>query len=205
MHKINNTNERDFIWVAKYIDGGSLCERDPKTKQENEFKMIQRDKLLQFGLSGFDMNFFFFTYGGHFDLNGHNIDFDFEFKEGNKIKKYKLTGAKMFYKDIIQYKEAEAYFAPLKPGIPRNSHIIQYNLGYKTSLNYPDLKINFQPIVHIPVDNKTPVYMSLKLVLDRDIKDGRIIAIVNNKPIEAFNKDFQANKKEMVKWIVRKK
>jgi hypothetical protein len=184
---------QDFIWLSECYDGTHLAEFDFSTKAENDFYMIQRDKLLRFGLIGCG-NKLFFERDGVFYLNGRALDIIYRTKD----KEYFLTGHFGKYTaDIITYKDAESAFHPQEGLMP--SRITQYNFGYKAEVEVDGVKFNIKPIVKIPCNQ--PVLLNLRLVANRKL-DGEIVIRVNNREAQVIKAPLKRDVSGEINWIV---
>ncbi|WPS86168.1 hypothetical protein SMD22_16785 [Brevibacillus halotolerans] len=88
--------QREFIWLAEYVDGTHLSEFDFNTKQENDFYSIDKKTVVRFGLIGHGHKLYYETFGGHFKLGNGQIDL--VYKAGDK--EYFLTGQNEFYQEF---------------------------------------------------------------------------------------------------------
>lgn len=187
---------QDFIWIGEYSDGTHLSEFDVQTLQENDFRIIQRDKLICFGLAGHGMSFYF-GMDGVFNLPQRKIEISYV--EGNN--EYQLTGNPIAkYNDIITYKKAESVFIPGLKGFNTSNHILEYNVGYKTHIAFEDVKFNFKPICVIPLNQ--PVYFNIRLVASRDM-DGKLMIKRNGIAYECINAPIRMGVGGELNWIVR--
>lgn len=189
--------EQELIWISEYVDGTFLTEYDFITKKENSFYSIDKNKLIRFGIVGCGHKFFYEVFGGTFNIDGHM--FEFVYEEGGK--EYYLTGQNQFYRDLIQYKDAETMFDPTGSSSERSDVITQFNFGYKTSVDFEDVSFNFKAISCIPMFKGVP-YFSLKLVSNRDM-NGKIKVRHNCILIDEFDAPLKANIGGEINWAVK--
>ena len=157
---------QDFMWIAEYADGTRLPEFSFLDKKESSFYDIQRKKLLQFGLIGHGMKFFFEVFGGIFKINGKMIELVYRTPE----KDFYLTGQNILYNDIIQYKDASSV---ISDGLAKPIDAIhQFNFGYKVTLEIAGVSFFFKPIWKIPFG--FPTYLSAHLVASENL-DGKLL------------------------------
>lgn len=193
---------QDFIWLGEYVDGTHLAEFDFTTKEENSFYAIQKDKLIRFGLIGHGMKLFFEA-DGIFKLCGRMVEVIYSTSE----KDYYLTGnIQANYRDIITYKDAVssglANFNPYAVGESGvlSTTITQYTFGYKTVLDFGDVKFNFKALCKIPFDS--PVYMNFRLVADKEL-NGKLLVRVNGLVADEFLAPLKPNVGGELNWLVR--
>lgn len=187
-------NHQDLIWVAKYLDGSHLAEYDFMTRKANLFASINKNNLIRFGLVGHGMRFFFEVFGGIFNVNGQVVDFVYKTKD----RDYFLTGQDQMYKDIITYKDSEAVL--YQNGGVQDSGILQYNVGYKTVIPFPDVTFNFKPIFHIP--NSRPANFSVRLVANQNL-NGDLIIRKNQKEVASFHAPIEKNVGGELQWVFK--
>lgn len=162
---ISTTSERDFVWVADYIDGSTLIEYSPADNKWNDFYSIDKVNLKRFGFIGHH-NQMYFDIDGIFNLN--NMPLEFRLKTKDNI--YNLTGQQRQYNDIIQYKEAQADFGlgELQKGGSRRGTITQYSFGWKIGYNINGVNFIAKIICNIPFDR--PVFFSVNIMADQNIE-----------------------------------
>lgn len=182
---------QDFIWIAAYMDGTFLSEFSYDSQKENSFYSIEKDKLIRFGLIGYGMNLYYEVLGGTYKLAGQMVEVFYRTDD----KEYYLTGQQHMYKDIIQYKDAEATLDLL--GSSASSVITQYNFGYKQNLKIDDINFNYKAICHIPYGK--PIYLSLKLSADKDL-NGRLCVRKNGLTVEEIDAPLRANVAGILNW-----
>lgn len=188
--------DQDFIWIAHYYDQTHLSEFDFETQTENSFEDINKDKLIRFGLIGYGMNLYYEVLGGTFKLAGQVIDVVYKVKD----KEYHLTSRPMtMYKDIIQYKHAEAIMTTNMQNVMKNS-ITQYNFGYKQNLNIDDVNFNFKAICCVPYGGR--VYMHFRLVADKDL-NGTFCIKRNGLIIKEIYAPLKKNMGGELNWEVK--
>lgn len=163
---------QDFVWFGEYADGQIISEFDFKTKQENSFYSIQREKLIRFGLVGCGMRLYYEVPGGVFVINGHT--FHFNYMDGSKY--IPLSGGQKMYKDIITFKDAEASISTKGT----SSSILQYNFGYKETIVFLGTTFNFRAICKIPFGE--PAFFEFRLVANKDL-NGSFVITKNNKEV----------------------
>lgn len=192
--------KQHFMWVAEYFGDKFLSEFDVNTKKENNFKDIEKDKLVRFGLVGNSKKMWFECNGGTFNIVGRKIDVIFQANG----KDYPLTGnGNNFLNDVITYKQAT-----IDASLGRSSgtsgkftsKIIGYFFGYKTQMKINDLNFTFKPIVSLPLSK--PAYMQINLMVDEDI-DGKLIFIRNREVVDEFDKSFVKGKSEQINWLIK--
>lgn len=161
---ISTINDREFIWVADYLDGSHLMEFDTKW---NSFSKIDKANLIRFGYIGLG-NQLYFASDGMFSINGMPIDFAYIIGE----EVYDLTGLPYQYNDIIQYKEANVDFNMheiTQNGMQgKRSNITTYNFGYKINYTIKGIRFKFQVICTMPFNK--PVYFTVRLVSDQNLE-----------------------------------
>ncbi|WP_151734147.1 hypothetical protein [Paenibacillus tengchongensis] len=166
---------QDFIWLGEYYDGTHLAEFDLRTKDENSFYKIQRDKLVRFGIIGHGHKLFFES-DGVFNLNGTGIEVLYQC--GGKT--YPLTGHSGAYRDIITYKDAESSVNLTNGGMSK-AIINQYNFGYKSVLEMDGIKFQFKATCRVPFGQE--MYLNFWLVADGTL-DGMLQIKKNNRIVE---------------------
>jgi hypothetical protein len=194
-----------FIWMAEYFSGG-LTEFDLETGAENQFKDIDKDKLIRFGLIGNKRKMWFECIGGTLNIAGRRIDIAFEDKEG---KIYNLTGnGGYMMTDVITYKKAIAD-VPIGMGNKKSStarsgvletHIVGYYYGYKTQVKVNDVTFSFKPIVSLPLSKAA--YIEVNITADKDL-DGRIIFIKNREEIDSYEGQLLKDKTSQINWLIK--
>lgn len=161
--------DRDFIWVAEYLDGNILYEID-RNNIQHQFNEINKQLLLRFGLIGHGCRLFFDTLTGVFNIIGNQ--YKFIYKTDNNV--YNLNEQNIRYNDIINYYSC---FSDFVPSGTSNSVVYQYNIGYKCQLQINNIKFSFKPILHIPLNK--PVFMTIKIYSESDL-DGWLEIHRNN-------------------------
>lgn len=184
---------REFMWIAEYLDGTLFFEFDKKTRQQNDFYQINKGKLLRYGYIGSGCRVYFDTPTGVFYINDTSYSFEYCTNDNT----YNLTQQDIFYNDIIQYKNvhANASFS----NIVSKNHIDQYNLGYKSKFKQNNIRFNFKPILHIPLNR--PAYFTIWLVSDKDL-DGRIIIKRNNVKCAEYECPLESKRGGELTWII---
>lgn len=169
--------EQSYIWLAEYYNG-YLAEFDFKTKKENSFYDIEKEKLVRFGLVGKGNKLWFEVSRGVFNLFGKRVHVTY--KTDNEA--YELTKQNVRQEDIITYKKAFAEANAVgrqQSGIMR-SNIINYNFGYKAKLKIDDTVFYFKPIITIPENTQEKPYITVRLSADKDL-DGQLEIAIGNK------------------------
>lgn len=189
--------EQHFVWNGEYLNGTSFSEFDMETKEENSFYDIKKDELVRFGLVGNGNKLYFEVFGGTFKLNGQMYEFLYEV-DG---KECYLTGQNQRYNDIIQYKDAEKCYNPIMPEQEFPTIITQHSFGYKTEINFDQMKMYFKAIVHLPLDGSN-AYISLHLVSDKDV-DGTLKIRKNSEVIDEYTAPLKANIGGEMNWMVK--
>lgn len=186
--------DREFMWVAEYLDGTLFFEFDKSTLQQNDFYKIDKNRLLRYGYVGSGYKIYFNISNGIFYINNDSYSFEYHTDDC----KYNLTQQDIFYNDIIQYKNvhADASFSH----VASKSYIDQYNLGYKCRFIQNDIKFNFKPIIHIPLSK--PVHFTVKIVSNKNL-NGRIIIKQNNIKCAEYKCGLDANIGGELTWIVK--
>lgn len=185
--------DQDFIWVADYFDGTSLCEYNPTTKQREDFYSIRKDKLTRFGLVGHGMKLYYEVGGGFFKLQGQLYEIVYE----ENGKEYYLTGQIKPYNDVITYKDAEAW---MSKGGQFPSKITAFNFGYKQALVVDGVNFLVKAIVSIPFNS--PVTMTIRLVGDRKM-DGKLVIKKNGTKIAEIGAPLNKGVGGEFKWTVK--
>jgi len=196
------THQREFIWFANYYDNTYLTEFSHSTLGENNFYLIDKNKLVQFGLMGHGYYFNFNALNGQFNINEKIIDFAYECN-GNL---YRLTNNNYtIFNDIITYKNVISDFNPHTGGAGQKliGNIYEYNFGYKTRLEFDGgLVLNFSAICSIPTTVDSPMYFTLKLTSNKDI-DGKFLIIDNGKLAKEEQANLKAKTSGQMQWFVR--
>ncbi len=184
---------REFMWVAEYLDGTLSFEFDEKTLLQNDFYKINKGKLLRYGYVGSGCKIYFDTPTGVFFI-GENT-YSFEYHTEGQI--YSLTHQDILYNDIIQYKNVHAD-ASFTYAISQ-SFIDQYNLGYKSKFKQGNVAFNFKPILHIPLNK--PSYFTIWLASDNDL-NGRIVVKKSGLKCAEFECPLEAKRGGELAWFV---
>lgn len=194
VHPVSPVSQ-DFIWLAEYANGEYLAEYDFVTKKESDFHDIKKDVITRFGLVGHGMKLYFESYGGYFKLADTSIEVVYKTED----KEYPLTGQKMMYTDIIQYKEAET-IANFATGQNFGSRITQFNFGYKNTFNIDGVNFHFKAICKIPFDK--PAYVSFTLVADQEL-DGVLEIRKNGLFTEQFDAPLSKGIGGELNWLIQ--
>jgi hypothetical protein len=191
------SEDQKMIWMAAYNNNTFLSEYSYDTKAKNDFNSIDKDNLIRFGLIGYSMNMYFEVRGGAFKIVGRMYEVIYKDKDTNV--EYYLTGHPMtMYSDIIQYKTADSTFDALT-GETTNSGILQYNFGYKQTLDIDDVQFNYKAICSLPTTGK-PIFLNIRLVSDRAFNNGSIIIRKNSEEIFEFYAPMEANVAYEMNW-----
>lgn len=191
------TPQRDFIWLAEYYDGTIYPEFSFETGKANDFYMIDKDKLIKFGLIGHGYKFDFNIAGGEFNLLGRKISFVYKVDD----RYYNLNDKNLIYNDLIAYRNAYIDFDPFGNEVQfNNPYIYQYNFGYKTKIVKDDIKFNFKVICHVPFNQ--PVYLEIGLVANQKL-DGELLILRNEAIIKQVKSPLEKDISGMYNWEVR--
>lgn len=197
-----------FNWNADYVNGNNVSEYDFGTHKKNDFYMIDRAKVIRFGLFGQNMKFFFEMYDGSFNLRGRRIEMEYHLSDGSgKIIRLTTNFEK---KDIITYKEAYADLDPKRQGVQKSS-LKSINFGYKTKIENEDivvvnndtpsyLKLFFQPIVSLPYNESALI--EIKLTSNIDV-EGYLIIKSRGVEIERFYAPLKSNIAGQLNWTIK--
>lgn len=188
-----------FIWLAEYLDSSYLSEFDYQTKQNNNFYTINKGMLSKFGLVGQGMKLYFDVNTGSFNFNGSTLDISYKTSE----KEYHLTGFSIngLFDDIITYKDAYSDADIRNPNQKYQSHIHQYNFGYKKKFIFVDgLELNFQAVVCLPYNK--PAYVELKIVSNKDL-NGEIYMKVAGRMTERVEAPLNKDYAGVCQWAIK--
>lgn len=188
-------NSNKFIWMASYSDGTFLSEFNFDSQTENNFYSIDKDSLIRFGLVGYGLNLYYEVFGGVFKIAGRVIEVYYQTND----KKYPLTGHQLMYNDVIQYKNADAYFDVLGQNNDIPPQISQYNFGYKQNLNVNEVNFNYKAICSLPYGK--PAFMTIRLVSDKDL-DGKLVIRKDYNKLFEFDAPMEANVGYELNWEV---
>lgn len=183
---------QDLIWVAEYADGTHLAEFDLSTHEENWFRDIEKEKLIEFGLIGCGHKMYFEVIGGRFHMTGRTIAFEYKIGEIS----YPLSGLWESYSDIISYKDAAS---TLNPNGGVANQITQYNFGYKKQLKINGVNVKFQAVCHLPYD--APIRFHFRLVSDSEL-NGQLVIVKDNWHTETFDAPLKENVGGELNWIL---
>lgn len=221
--------DQAYIWMAEYLNG-SLTEFELDGSRENNFKDIEKDKLVRFGLIGQGKKFWHEVKGGTFNVMGRR--FNFSFKDENGVVYNLTSNGNILQNDIITYKQAEARSVrdfteaqraialaiqerinsgeelsdeQIKAEIGTIHHktvssILGYYFGYKTQFTVNELEVNFKPIFSLEVSK--PAFFEFTLMFSEDIK-GEFIVTRNNEVVETFKGEFKKDKKNQLRWQLK--
>lgn len=183
-----------FNWNADYVDGTNYSEFDLKTHQKNDFYLIERSKVVRFGLFGLGMKFFFEMSDGSFNLRGRRVEVEYHCEDGKIIH---LTN-NFNIKDLITYKEAYTDYNKVQ-GLQR-SNIYSINFGYKTKIIKDDLLLYFQPVVSLPFNNS--VFMEVKITSNKSM-NGYLVFKTRGVEVERFYAPLEEKISGQINWTVK--
>lgn len=185
--------QRDFYWVAEYLNGTLYPEFDFNTHENNDFETINKNMLIRFGYIGAGYRFYFDTPTGVFSI----ADNDFSMSYVTDDYEYNLTQNDCLYNDIISFKRmyADANFS----GQPSIGNVSSYNFGYKNKFNVNGVNFHFKPIMHIPYGQ--PAYFTIWIVSDKDL-NGRIVIKRNGLKYREFECPLEANVGGELTWKI---
>jgi hypothetical protein len=194
----SHVSNREFIWVAGYLDGSMIAEYDLNNYKETDFELIRKDNLLTFGLIGRGLKMYFDTATGIFNFDNQELEISYHIAD----KEYNLTGQYHLYNDIIQYKSAFTDFDPFAKqlGYAGSTGIFQYNFGYKNRFNIDGINFSFKAICKVPLNQ--PIHLSLWVVADADL-DGQIVIKRNGQVIEKIDAPIVKNIGGEMNWVVK--
>ncbi|MBG9774884.1 hypothetical protein [Brevibacillus laterosporus] len=184
--------QREFIWLAEYVDGTHLSEFDFNTKQENDFYSINKKTVARFGLIGHGHKLYYETFGGHLKLGNGQIDLVYKTEE----KEYFLTGQNEIYQDLITFKRAEAEINLLNSSGELRPVITEYVFGYKHKLKFKD--VSFYIKVLIGLSEKSPI-LTLRLVSNRDV-EGSVGIKLNGIAVSEMMANLTKEISQEFKW-----
>lgn len=192
------SQQQEFAWLAEYMDGKSLCEFNPVTKEKNDFYMINRMLLNKFGLIGHGMKVYFETETGLLNLNGLQLLLSYRVGE----KEYALTGyGNGEYNDIITYKDAYTDANIVNPRQQFVSHIHQYNFGFKKKLTFSDgAEFALQVVCSFPYNRNA--FLEIKIVPNQDL-DGELYIKKIGKIAESLNAPLKTGHAGICEWIIK--
>lgn len=195
---VSPASYQDFAWLAEYLDGSSLCEFNPITKEKNDYYMINRKFVKKFGLIGHGVKMFFETETGLFSLN--NLQLLLSYKVNDKD--YPLTGyGNGDYTDIITYKDAYTDANIINPSHQFVSHIHQYNFGFKKKLSFADgSEFALQIVCCIPYNSNA--YLEIKIVPNQDL-DGELYIKKIGKIAETIHAPLKSDHAGICEWIIK--
>lgn len=183
---------QDFLWLANYANGTSLCEYNPKTFEKNDFYKIDKIMLDSFGLFGHGVDLYFDVQTGKFNLGGNELFFSYMADDG---KEYNLTGYNNgLYNDIITYKDAWTDAKLINDGKYQNQ-IHQYNFGFKKKLTFDNgIEFALQIVCCIPYNRGA--YLEIKLVPSKNLSGNLII-----KKVGRIAEPIKVDLKENYAWV----
>lgn len=184
-----------FNWNADYYDGTFYSEYDFKTHERNDFYLIDRNKVVRFGLFGMGMKFFFEMADGSFNLKGRRIDIEYHTDDG---KIYYLTNNRS-PKDLITYKQAYTSLSPNNFGVQK-SYIESINFGYKTKMAIEDINLFFQAVVCLPFNSRP--YIEVKMTSNKSL-NGFIVFKSKGVEVERFRACLEENRAGQINWTIK--
>lgn len=191
-----------FLWMAEYFSEG-LAEYDLKTGKPNNFKDIEKDKLVRFGLIGNNRKMWYEVTGGTFHIAGRNIGIAYETEDG---KRYVLAGnGALNMNDPISFKQGYIDInvnskSPKGTVHNEQTRISAYYYGYKSQFEIDGVKFSFKPIVALPLSK--PAYIEVSLMADKDL-DGKLVFVRNGEDFECFKGMLQAGKTAKINWLIK--
>ena len=188
---------REFVWLAQYLDGTELSEFNFEDKQENSFYSINKQKLVTFGLVGHGMHLCYGVATGFFKIGDYIIEIGY--MEENK--EYKLCGQRIVYNDIVQFKRSTSELQMAKNSI--TSFITEHNLGYKVKdLEINGLHFNFQNLLVIPLTGRS-MFMSCKLLCQEQDLNGCLYVKRNGVLASLIQAPLVKGKYGYTEWEIR--
>lgn len=194
-----NIPNKDFIWLAEYLNGTLLFEYNANTGKQNDFYSVDKNQLLRFGLIGHGMKMYHETFNGTFNINGNTYDFLYIDENG---KEYPLTNQNCLYSDIIQFKESSSTMNTKDMINDRNigmSRVESYNFGYKNKLNINGVEFSVKFIMKIPYNK--PAYISIKAVANKDLQ-GNLVVVKNGFKKLEYYAPIKAGYGGEIDWVV---
>lgn len=185
-----------FIWLAEYYDGTFLTEYNLENRKTNSFYDIDKHKLIRFGLIGRGNQIYFDVANGIYNINHDRIMVSYV-ADGTE---YPLTGRAVLYNDIIQFKDATAEANMLtkrKSEGRMHSTIMTHAIGYKKAMDISGVKIHFQTILHLPLDQ--PAYLQIKISSSQDLT-GKLIVRMNGLIASEIEAPLKANMAGIINW-----
>lgn len=187
--------QQDFIWLGEYYDGTHLAEFDFLTKKENNFYDLDRQRLIRFGILGHGMHLYYEVHGGVLKLNGQMVEL--MYRDGEK--EYFLTGRQQMFRDIITYKDAEAFFNP-NNGRTVKGNITAFNFGYKEQLQIDGVDFGVKVICTVPFNQ--PAFLTIRLLAGKEM-NGELVVRKNNKEVLTLNAPLRQGVGGEVKWVIK--
>lgn len=179
--------KQPFMWYAEYKDGTFLEEFESETK-ENNFKDIDKDLLVSFGLCGRNVKLSCNSNTGKFNIVDKEVEFYIKDKSNTLIK---LTDiANETYTDVISFKSIYKEFS--RTGVPLGDAIIDgYFFGYKhrtTVVNKGDM--NFKIIYAVPMGKTMKFGLSFSPKFDLK---GNVFMKINGELVDSIFIDVNKN------------
>lgn len=197
-------DSQKFIWLAEYFDNTGLAEIDFDTKNSNNFKDINKDKLIYFGLIGNNNKLKFSSSNGLFNINGKTISISFKDRDTNT--EYVLSGNSICdASDIITFKKAHADMKTKRSNATKiytaQTIIDAFYFGYKNQIIFKDgFKISYKPIVCIPINGRPYIEINIS---GNDNKSGELIIKKNNKIIDSIDTSIIKNITMKLNWFIK--
>lgn len=193
-----------FIWLAEYFDNTGLPEIDFDTKNSNNFKDINKDRLIYFGLVGNNNKLKFSSSNGLFNINGKTISISFKDRDTNT--EYVLSGNSICdASDIITFKKAHADMKTKRSNATKiytaKTVIDAFYFGYKNQMSFNDgFQISYKPIVCIPINGRPYIEINIS---GNDNKSGELIIKKNNKVIDSIDTSIIKNITMKLNWFIK--
>lgn len=188
-------NTQSFIWMAEYFFKDGLTEFDLNTQKENDFNLIDKKDLKNFGLIGQGAKLYFDCHNGKFNILGNQYMFLIRIKGIDYIVNDLLYNVK----DIITYKRAEAIAGFTSQEL--DSKIVGYYFGYKTKLKIQDVNFNIKPIISI-LEGK-PLFLDLTISCDKDLDTFFTVYHINRKRRFELPVSLKKNRNIRLHWNVQ--
>lgn len=183
--------KQPFMWYAEYKDGTFLEEFESETK-ENNFKDINKDLLVAFGLCGRKVKLTCYPYNGEFAIVDKKVEFYIKDEDNNLIK---LTGcSEEIYNDVISFKSFYREFSSCT-GLAIGKPVIDgYFFGYKHFTVVPDKgDMNFKIIY--AVNMGTTMKFGISLAPKFDLK-GKLYIKINGEITDTIDIDIKKDNSE---------
>ena len=195
---INKIFQKDFIWVAEYLNGSLQLEYSSENGviQQNSFFDIDKPNLLRFGYVGHGMNLYFETINGIMKINGN--DYRFRYVDENNVEYDFCNQNNVIYNEIIQFKHSASTFNPAYGSA--QERIEAYNIGFKGNYVINGKEFYFKSIIKIPFNK--PVTIEYRIVSKEEIK-GTIYIIKNDFQKFDYPANLNVDEALDLSWAVR--